>query len=164
MDQLELVIPRPPEPAPPEVEWRYCSEEAYETYEQGWKRSRQEDAGVDLRILEAVELSPGETRLTGTGIAINITEETVCAVILPRSGHGLKGLSLGNTMGLIDCGYQGELKLALYNRTQRPLTLEAGERVAQLLFLPVLRPHLTQVRRFEMSPRGARGFGSSGKL
>ena len=122
-------------------------------------------AGMDLRALpEApLELAPGEAQLVPTGIAIHIGDPGLCAVILPRSGLGHKqGLVLGNLVGLIDADYQGPLMLSLWNRGRNSLTISPGDRVAQLVFLPVARAALRQVDQFESSARGEGGFGHTG--
>ena len=122
-------------------------------------------AGMDLRALpEApLELAPGEAQLVPTGIAIHIGDPGLCAVILPRSGLGHKqGLVLGNLVGLIDADYQGPLMLSLWNRGRNSLTISPGDRVAQLVFLPVARAVLRQVGQFESSVRGEGGFGHTG--
>lgn len=122
-------------------------------------------AGMDLRaMLEApLLLAPGEAQLVPTGLAIHIADPGLCAVILPRSGLGHKhGLVLGNLVGLIDADYQGPLMLSLWNRSANPLTIAVGDRVAQLVFLPVARARFRIVDRFEASDRGEGGFGHTG--
>ncbi len=123
-------------------------------------------AGMDLRaMLEApLELAPGETELIPTGIAIHIGDPSLAAVILPRSGLGHKhGIVLGNLVGLIDSDYQGQLYVSCWNRGQRAFRIEVGERIAQLVLLPVVRAVFEQVDEFEASVRGAGGFGHSGR-
>lgn len=123
-------------------------------------------AGMDLRacIDAPVHLQPGQTTLIGTGLAIYIADPGVAAVILPRSGLGHKhGVVLGNLVGLIDSDYQGELKVSTWNRGDASFVIEPGERLAQLVFVPVLTPQLTQVDAFDATARGAGGFGSSGQ-
>ena len=123
-------------------------------------------AGMDLRAcLDApVTLEPGDTKLIGTGLAMYIRNPNVASVILPRSGLGHKhGIVLGNLVGLIDSDYQGELKVSCWNRSDTAFTIEPGERIAQLVFLPVLTPQLQQVDDFDATARGAGGFGSSGR-
>lgn len=122
-------------------------------------------AGMDLRVLldEPVTLNPGQCELLGTGIAIHINDPSLAATILPRSGLGHKhGLVLGNLVGLIDSDYQGELKISLWNRSQTPYTIESGERVAQLVIMPVIQAQLIQVDEFAQTERGTGGFGHSG--
>ncbi len=123
-------------------------------------------AGMDLRaMLEApLELAPGETELIPTGIAIHIGDPSLAAVILPRSGLGHKhGIVLGNLVGLIDSDYQGQLYVSCWNRGQKTFRIEVGERIAQLVLLPVVRAVFDQVEEFETSERGAGGFGHSGR-
>ena len=121
-------------------------------------------AGVDLRACldEPVTLAPGETILIGTGIAIHLEDPGFCAMILPRSGLGHRGLVLGNLVGLIDSDYQGELKISTWNRGQEPQTIEPGDRIAQMVITPVIQPTLIEVDDFESSSRGKGGFGHTG--
>ena len=122
-------------------------------------------AGMDLRALidAPLTLAPGEAQLVPTGLAIHIGDPGLCAVILPRSGLGHKhGLVLGNLVGLIDADYQGPLLVSLWNRSANPLTIAVGDRVAQLVFLPVARASFVLVDEFEASARGAGGFGHTG--
>ena len=122
-------------------------------------------AGMDLRAMldQAIELSPGEAQLVPTGLAIHIGDPGLCAVILPRSGLGHKqGLVMGNLVGLIDADYQGPLMVSLWNRGRFPITITPGDRVAQLVFLPVARAVFRQVDEFERSERGEGGFGHTG--
>ena len=122
-------------------------------------------AGMDLRAMidQTIELAPGEAQLVSTGLAIHIGDPAVCAVILPRSGLGHKqGLVMGNLVGLIDADYQGPLMVSLWNRGRLTVTITPGDRVAQLVFLPVVRAVLRQVDEFERSERGEGGFGHTG--
>ena len=122
-------------------------------------------AGMDLRALcdAPLTLLPGEAQLLPTGLAIHIGDPGLCAVILPRSGLGHKqGLVLGNLVGLIDADYQGPLMVSLWNRGQNPQQVAPGDRIAQLVFLPVVRARLRVVEGFEESARGAGGFGHTG--
>lgn len=122
-------------------------------------------AGMDLRAMidQPIELAPGEAQLVSTGLAIHIGDPAVCAVILPRSGLGHKqGLVMGNLVGLIDADYQGPLMVSLWNRGRLTVTITPGDRVAQLVFLPVVRAVLRQVDEFERSERGEGGFGHTG--
>jgi dUTP pyrophosphatase len=121
-------------------------------------------AGVDLRacVDEPVTLAPGETILIGTGIAIHLEDPGFCAMILPRSGLGHRGLVLGNLVGLIDSDYQGELKISTWNRGQEPQTIEPGDRIAQMVITPVIQPTFIEVDDFESSSRGEGGFGHTG--
>lgn len=123
-------------------------------------------AGLDLRACldGALELNPGQTLLVPTGIAIHIADPTLAAVILPRSGLGHKhGVVLGNLVGLIDSDYQGQLMVSVWNRGQHPFTIEPGERLAQMVFVPVVQAEFNLVESFEVSDRGEGGFGHSGR-
>ncbi|WP_324693578.1 dUTP diphosphatase [Candidatus Thiothrix phosphatis] len=123
-------------------------------------------AGMDLRACldEAVTLLPGDTHLVPTGLAIHIGDPGLAAVILPRSGLGHKhGIVLGNLVGLIDSDYQGQLFISCWNRGQDPFTIQPGERIAQLVFVPVVQVALQQVEDFGSSQRGEGGFGHSGR-
>ena len=122
-------------------------------------------AGMDLRAMIDTEitLAPGETKLIPTGIAIHVADPSLAAVILPRSGLGHKnGIVLGNLVGLIDSDYQGPLMVSCWNRSATPFTLSLGERLAQLVFVPVVQAQFTLVDEFESSVRGEGGFGHSG--
>ncbi len=121
-------------------------------------------AGVDLRAcLDApLTLAPGETALIGTGIAIHLDDPGLCALILPRSGLGHRGLVLGNLVGLIDSDYQGELKISTWNRGQESQTIEPGDRIAQLVITPVIQPIFVEVEAFDATDRGEGGFGHTG--
>jgi dUTP pyrophosphatase len=122
-------------------------------------------AGMDLRAMtEApVTLEAGATALVASGIAIHIGDPALCAVVLPRSGLGHKhGLVLGNLTGLIDADYQGPLMISLWNRSATAYTIAVGDRVAQLVFLPVVRVRFNRVEEFADSARGSGGFGHTG--
>ena len=123
-------------------------------------------AGLDLRacISAPLQIAPQETVLIPTGMAIYIADPNLAAVILPRSGLGHKhGIVLGNLVGLIDSDYQGELKVSCWNRNEEHFTIEPGERIAQLVFLPVVQASFTVVDSFSATHRGENGFGSSGR-
>ena len=123
-------------------------------------------AGLDLRACldEAIVLAPGETTLLPTGLAIHIADPSLAAVMLPRSGLGHKhGIVLGNLVGLIDSDYQGQLMVSIWNRGQTTFTIEPGERVAQLVFVPVVQAEFNLVESFEATDRGEGGFGHSGR-
>jgi len=123
-------------------------------------------AGMDLRaLLDApMTLEPGQTELLPTGMAIHVADPGLAAVILPRSGLGHKhGIVLGNLVGLIDSDYQGQLFVSCWNRGGTRFTIEVGERIAQLLFVPVVRASFEVVDDFEDSARGAGGFGHTGR-
>ena len=123
-------------------------------------------AGVDMRAcLDApLVLEPGQTELIPTGMAIHIDDPGLAAVLLPRSGLGHKhGVVLGNLTGLIDSDYQGQVFISCWNRGDSPFTVEPGERIAQMVILPVVQVRFDVVESFEESERGAGGFGSSGR-
>ena len=123
-------------------------------------------AGIDLRALveESVTLEPGQTTLLPTGMAIHIEDSSLAAMILPRSGLGHKhGIVLGNLVGLIDSDYQGQLMVSCWNRGNTTFTVNPGERIAQLILVPVVQAGLNIVDSFDESDRGAGGFGHTGK-
>jgi dUTP pyrophosphatase len=123
-------------------------------------------AGLDLRacLSQPLVLEPGDTQLIGTGLAIHIADPALAALILPRSGLGHKhGIVLGNLVGLIDSDYQGELMVSCWNRGQTRFTVEPGERLAQLVLVPVVQAEFEVVDEFDSSHRGAGGFGSTGR-
>lgn len=123
-------------------------------------------AGMDLRAcVEApMVLNPGECQLIPTGIAIHIGDPGLAAVLLPRSGLGHKnGIVLGNLVGLIDSDYQGQLMVSCWNRSKEPFTVNVGERIAQMVFVPVVQAAFEIVDDFESSQRGAGGFGHTGR-
>ena len=122
-------------------------------------------AGLDLRAMlkEDSVLEPGQTLLIPTGLSVYIGDPGLAALILPRSGLGHKhGIVLGNLVGLIDSDYQGELMVSCWNRGQTPFTFEIGERIAQLVLVPVVQAHFELVDEFHASERGAGGFGHTG--
>jgi len=122
-------------------------------------------AGMDLRaaLEETTDIQPGETLLIPTGIAIYVEDPSMAAVILPRSGLGHKhGIVLGNLVGLIDSDYQGQLFVSCWNRGHESFTIEVGDRIAQLVIVPVIQAAFDVVDDFETTSRGAGGFGSSG--
>jgi dUTP pyrophosphatase len=123
-------------------------------------------AGLDLRACldQPLTLEPGQTELIPTGVAIHLADPGLAAVILPRSGLGHKhGIVLGNLVGLIDADYQGPLMISCWNRSERAFTIAPGERIAQLVFVPVARATFEVVDDFAPSARGEGGFGSSGR-
>lgn len=123
-------------------------------------------AGLDLRacVDAPLELAPGRAELIPTGMAIHLEDPGLAAVILPRSGLGHKhGIVLGNLVGLIDSDYQGQLMVSCWNRGREPFTIRPGERIAQLVVVPVVQMSLEVVDSFEDSARGAGGFGHSGR-
>lgn len=121
-------------------------------------------AGVDLRVCldEDLTLRPGQIELVGTGLAIYLENPAYCALIIPRSGLGHRGLVLGNLIGLIDSDYQGELKISLWNRGEINQVVKPGDRIAQLVITPVVQPIFVEVDNFEKTSRGAEGFGHTG--
>ncbi|GIU34129.1 dUTP diphosphatase [Shewanella colwelliana] len=122
-------------------------------------------AGMDLRAMidTTMTIGPGETQLIPTGIAVHVADPSLAAVILPRSGLGHKqGIVLGNLVGLIDSDYQGPLMVSCWNRSNAPFTLEIGDRLAQLVFVPVVQAEFKLVDEFDSSDRGEGGFGHSG--
>ncbi|MBT8765928.1 dUTP diphosphatase [Metapseudomonas boanensis] len=122
-------------------------------------------AGLDLRAMlkEEVALEPGQTLLIPTGLSIHIADQGLAAMILPRSGLGHKhGIVLGNLVGLIDSDYQGELMVSCWNRGQTSFRITIGERIAQLVLVPVVQAHFELVEEFHESQRGAGGFGHTG--
>lgn len=123
-------------------------------------------AGLDLRacLAKPLVLVPGACELVPTGLAINLADPGLAAMILPRSGLGHKhGIVLGNLVGLIDSDYQGQLMVSVWNRGQHSFTIEPLERIAQLVVVPVLQVGLKVVDEFAPSARGAGGFGSTGQ-
>jgi len=126
----------------------------------------QGSAGLDLRACldEAVVLKPGETSLIPTGLAIHIADEQMAAVLLPRSGLGHKhGIVLGNLVGLVDSDYQGQVFVSCWNRGSTTFTIEIGERIAQMVFVPIIQAEFDLVAEFDQSHRGDGGFGHTGR-
>ena len=123
-------------------------------------------AGLDMRacIDEPVTVAPGETALVPSGLAIHIRDHKLAAVLLPRSGLGHKhGLVLGNLTGLIDSDYQGQIFISCWNRGGKPYEIQPGERIAQMVFVPVEQVRFEVVEEFGDSARGEGGFGHSGQ-
>ena len=123
-------------------------------------------AGLDLRacIDAPIELAPGATELIATGLAIHIGDPGLAAVLLPRSGLGHKhGIVLGNLVGLIDSDYQGQVFVSCWNRGSESFTIEPGERIAQMVFVPVIQAEFEVVDDFDTTSRGEGGFGHSGR-
>jgi dUTP pyrophosphatase len=123
-------------------------------------------AGLDLRAcLDApLSLEPGAAELIPTGLAIHLDDPGLAALLLPRSGLGHKhGIVLGNLVGLIDSDYQGQVMVSCWNRGREPFTVQPGERIAQMIVVPVVQVELEIVESFEVSHRGAGGFGHSGR-
>jgi dUTP pyrophosphatase len=123
-------------------------------------------AGLDLRacIDEPLVLEPGQAELVPTGMAIHLDDPGLAAVLLPRSGLGHRhGIVLGNLVGLIDSDYQGQVLVSAWNRGREPFTIEPGDRLAQMVIVPVVRARFEVVEDFKASVRGAGGFGHSGR-
>lgn len=123
-------------------------------------------AGMDLRAMleEPLVIEPGDTHLIPTGIAIHIGDSGLAAVLLPRSGLGhKKGVVLGNLVGLIDSDYQGQIFVSCWNRSAESFTVQVGERIAQMVFIPVVQAEFDIVQEFDASHRGEGGFGHTGK-
>lgn len=130
------------------------------------ERATPGSAGVDMRAcLDApLILEPGESELIPTGVAIHIEDPGLAAVLLPRSGLGHKhGIVLGNLVGLIDSDYQGQVYVSCWNRGTQTFTIQPGERIAQLVLVPVVQADFEVVEEFDVSQRGAGGFGHSGR-
>jgi dUTP pyrophosphatase len=124
-------------------------------------------AGLDLRacVDEAVVIKSGATLLIPTGLAIHIQDHNLAAVLLPRSGLGHKhGIVLGNLVGLIDSDYQGQVFISVWNRGDSDFTIVVGERIAQMVFVPVVRAEFECVTEFNQSTRGEGGFGHTGRI
>ncbi|MFK8013061.1 MAG: dUTP diphosphatase [Marinicellaceae bacterium] len=123
-------------------------------------------AGIDLRacLSDSLKVSSGQTELIPTGISIHIKDNNLAAMILPRSGLGHKhGLVLGNLVGLIDSDYQGQLFVSCWNRSDKDYTVSSGDRIAQLVIVPVIQAEFKVVNEFNLSKRGEGGFGHSGQ-
>ncbi|MCX7101276.1 MAG: dUTP diphosphatase [Methylobacter sp.] len=123
-------------------------------------------AGLDLRACldEPVDIAPGQTLLIPTGLAIYINDHQLAAVLLPRSGLGHKhGIVLGNLVGLIDSDYQGQVFVSCWNRGDTSFTINIGERIAQMVFVPVVQVEFEHVTEFDQSTRGSGGFGHTGR-
>jgi dUTP pyrophosphatase len=123
-------------------------------------------AGMDMRacVDAPLEISPGETRLIPTGMAIHIEEAGLAAMLLPRSGLGHKhGIVLGNLVGLIDSDYQGQVFISCWNRGSEPFTVQPGERIAQMVVVPVVHANFEVVEEFTTTERGEGGFGHTGR-
>jgi len=123
-------------------------------------------AGMDMRACldEPLTIHPGETHLIPTGVAIHIADPNLAAVLLPRSGLGHKhGIVLGNLTGLIDSDYQGQVFVSCWNRGHDTFTVNPGERIAQMVFVPIVQAQFEIVDSFEESDRGEGGFGHTGK-
>jgi dUTP pyrophosphatase len=123
-------------------------------------------AGVDLRacVDESVNLEPGQTELIPSGMAIHIADSSLAAIILPRSGLGHKhGIVLGNLVGLIDSDYQGQVFVSCWNRGHASFMINPGDRLAQMVFVPVVQANFEVVQEFDCSDRGVGGFGHTGQ-
>jgi dUTP pyrophosphatase len=123
-------------------------------------------AGMDMRacVEAALEIAPGETHLIPTGLAMHIEESGLAAMLLPRSGLGHKhGIVLGNLVGLIDSDYQGQVFVSVWNRGKESFTVQPGERIAQMVIVPVVHAEFEVVEEFTASERGEGGFGHTGR-
>ncbi|PCK31577.1 deoxyuridine 5'-triphosphate nucleotidohydrolase [Pseudoalteromonas piscicida] len=123
-------------------------------------------AGIDLRacIEHDLELMPGQVELIPSGFAVHMKDDSLAATIVPRSGLGHKhGIIMGNSVGIIDSDYQGQIYISLWNRGDKPYKITVGERIAQLIFVPIIKVGFEIVESFESTERGAGGFGSSGR-
>lgn len=123
-------------------------------------------AGLDLRACldEPLNIAPGDCVLLPTGLAVHIADHNLAAVILPRSGLGHKhGIVLGNLVGLIDSDYQGQLMVSIWNRSNEPFNIVPGDRIAQMVLIPVVKTEFNIVEEFTSSERGTGGFGHSGR-
>ena len=124
-------------------------------------------AGIDLRACldEVLHLAPGDTHLVHTGIAVHIEDPGLAATLLPRSGLAHRqGIVLGNLVGVIDSDYQGEVMISCWNRGSDSYAIQPGERIAQMIFVPVVRAEFEVVASFDASARGGGGFGHSGRF
>jgi len=129
------------------------------------RRATSGSAGLDLRACldTPLTLEPGQTHLVPTGIAIHLGDPGLAAMLLPRSGLGHKhGIVLGNLVGLVDSDYQGQVMVSMWNRSERAFTIQPGDRIAQLVVVPVVQVEFEVVEEFAASARGAGGFGSTG--
>jgi dUTP pyrophosphatase len=123
-------------------------------------------AGVDLRacVDDSVNLEPGQTELIPSGMAIHIADSSLAAIVLPRSGLGHKhGIVLGNLVGLIDSDYQGQVFVSCWNRGHAAFTINPGDRLAQMVFVPIVQANFEIVQEFDRSDRGVGGFGHTGQ-
>ncbi|MEM7282398.1 MAG: dUTP diphosphatase [Pseudomonadota bacterium] len=123
-------------------------------------------AGLDMRacVEETLTINPGETHLVPTGMAIHVADPSLAAVLLPRSGLGHKhGIVLGNLVGLIDSDYQGQVYVSCWNRGDKAFSIEPGDRISQMVVVPVVQVQFEVVDEFDTSNRGEGGFGSSGR-
>lgn len=130
------------------------------------KYATEGSAGLDLRscLNQDMQLRPGQIKLLPTGLAIYIADRQLAAIILPRSGLGHKhGIVLGNLIGLIDSDYLGELMISVWNRSNKSFTIKPGDRIAQLVFIPIVQVKFNIVENFKFTKRGVSGFGHSGR-
>jgi dUTP pyrophosphatase len=148
----------------PRFELKFTTPEAAQLYSNKLAPSTAYSAGYDLRITEAITLQPNERGTVGTGVALSMMDAAYVAKIYPRSGLSTKqGIVLGNLVGVIDADYQGEIKACLWNTSNVPVSLPAGERFCQMIFEHVVHPELVLVDEFSNSTeRGDGGFGSTG--
>lgn len=126
------------------------------------KPSTEHAAGLDIRADASGTIQPGEALLVGTGVFMEIQDTRYCALLLPRSGLGMKGITLANSPGLIDADYRGEVKLAMRNESGEPFNFTAGDRLAQMVFVQFASPIVTVIPELSQTARGEGGFGSTG--
>ncbi len=145
-----------------EIEIKFCDPRAAE---RGPPEYATEGAGgIDLRSCDNCEIAPGETASFPTGLSIYMKDPNICAYIMPRSGLGIRGILPANVLGLIDSDYQGEMVVYLKNNSKVPYLVQNGDRIAQLVFMPIERIKFKPVEEFsEITARGTGGFGSTGK-
>lgn len=134
----------------------------YYLYEDKFEYATEGSAGIDLKSSVSARLYPGESLLIGSAVKLDMSGFDIMAMVVPRSGLGSKGVILGNGVGIIDSDYQGEIKMLLLNRSNEYFAITRGDRVAQLIFVPIVRPKFTVTDIFIPTKRGENGFGSTG--
>lgn len=157
----EGMFPQYAKPGDAGMDVRACIDEHWYFVNSGLTEADFFDLSQDS--LECVNIFPGEQTLIPLGFSLNINNPDVMMMLVPRSGFGSKGLVLGNTMGIIDSGYQGQVMACAWNRGNEVITIKPMERIAQMIFVPIIRPSFKVVEEFStISERGGGGFGSSG--